>query len=373
MKIGFDAKRLFNNFTGIGNFSRTFLEALATHHPNEQYFLYSPTQRNNNITAPFINSEKYSVKLPTNILVRGSLWRTFGISSLVKKDNIDLYHGLSNELPIGLDIPSIVTIHDVAFKCFKNMYSQANRAIYDAKWKHACRVATHIIAISQSTKNDIVRYYNVEPERIDVVYQPVAPQYYETPSPQPEKLPVTTPYMLYVGTINSRKNLLGLVKAIHHLPSDLLIPLIVVGEGSDYKRQVMRFVAENNMERHVIFPQKRVSDVDLQQLYLNAQLFVYPSFYEGFGIPVVEAMLCGCPVVTSNISSLPEAAGPNSLLVDPTNIDDIKQKIISGLTDTNLRETMKETGREYALKNFSPKACVDSHINLYRKILKITS
>ncbi len=368
MKLGFDAKRLFNNFTGIGNFSRTLLGALTENMPQWEYFLYTPKVDENDVTKPFLHKENCHVKTPTGI-VRGSLWRSAAISSCAKKDQIDLYHGLSNELPMGLPCPSVVTIHDVAFRTFTDMYSVVDRSIYDAKWKHACKTAKRIVAISESTKKDIVNFYNIDPEKIDVIYQPAAPRFYEEVAPRPESLFIKKPFLLYAGTINSRKNLLGIVKALQLLPIELQIPLVVVGQGSGYKRQVQQFVKEYQMEKLVIFPEKRVSDEELHQFYLNAEAFVYPSFYEGFGLPVVEALLSSCPVLTSNVSSLPEAGGEKSLKADPTSIEDISQKLDLILSNTTLREDMKKAGRDYALRMFSLEKCAKAHIDLYERVI----
>ncbi len=160
--------------------------------------------------------------------------------------------------------------------------------------------------------------------------------------------------MLYVGTVNSRKNLMGVVKAMQRLPDSVRIPLVVVGSGRGYMKKVRDYIAHNNMEQWVIFPQQRVNDNMLRQLYRNATLFVYPSFYEGFGLPVVEASLCHCPVITSNLSSLPEAAGPDALLVDPSSIDDIAGKMELLLSDNDLRTRNADKAYEYALTTFHP-------------------
>ncbi len=368
MKIGYDAKRLFNNFTGIGNFSRTLVDILSTEAPDMEMVFYTPKVRTTPVTLPYLERRNCRISMPTG-LMRGGLWRTFSIAGQARRDGVDLFHGLSNELPVGLKVPSVVTIHDVAFHCFHDMYHWQDRRIYDMKWRHACSNADRVIAISQNTKDDIVRFYDVDPEKIDVVYQPVALRYYEKVEARPDSLFIKRPYMLYVGTVNSRKNLLGAVKALRTLPADLQIPIVCVGGGSDYKRKVQEYVAEHHMEGLVIFPDHRVEDDELHQLLLNAELFVYPSFYEGFGLPVVEALLCGCPVLTSNISSLPEAGGPDSLQADPASVEDIAEKMRLGLTDSALRERMITRGREYAVRMFHPEVSAKAHIDIYNKVI----
>ena len=371
MKIGFDAKRLFNNFTGLGNHSRTTVDILTEFYPGNEYFLYTPKIRHNAVSDPYMDLSGCHTITPHGLL-RGSAWRTFGLASAVKKDNIDIFHGLSNEIPTRLEIPSVVTIHDVAFKTFPDMYHATSRFIYNLKWRHACKVADRIIAISESTKQDVVRFYGVDPDRIDIVYQPVNSLYYTTDKGVcPEALVGYTenPYMLYVGSINSRKNLLGIVKAIELLPKDLSIPLVVIGDGREYKQKVLEYISAHNLKDRIIFSPEKVGTEGLRYLYTNAQLLIYPSFYEGFGLPVVEALLSKCPVITSNVSSLPEAAGPDSLLVDPTDLQDISDKIRMLLTDNALRESVIGKGYRYAMDNFSPEVLARRLMEVYNKLI----
>ena len=392
MKIGYDAKRLFNNFTGLGNYSRTMIDILTTYVPEHQYLLYSPKVTRNQVTMPYLEMEGCRTIVPTGMM-KGSLWRTYGMASALKNDEIDLFHGLSNELPVGLDrrrIPSVVTIHDVAFHTFPDMYRWHDRMIYDRKWKYACRHANHIIAISESTKADIIRFYDVPEEKISVIYQPVNKVYYEREALEPPLTPpregdsccfessplggdkrgvsgFMVPYMLYVGSVNSRKNLLGIVKAMELLPADMQIPLTFVGGGGSYKCEVEQYIAEHHME-HMFHWTSVIDSVSLKQLYTNATLFLYPSFYEGFGLPVVEAMLSGCPVLTSNTSSLPEAGGPSSLQINPRNIEEIRDGIVKILTDDALRNQMIEGGRKYAIEKFHPATLAKQLADLYEKM-----
>ena len=387
MKIGFDAKRLYNNFTGLGNHSRTTIDILTTEFPEHEYYLYTPKTRLNRVTEPYLTKEGCHTVQPCGIM-KGGAWRTFGLASAMKADGVQLFHGLSNEIPVGLrraGIPSVVTIHDVAFNTFPDMYYWHDRQIYDLKWKYACRNADRIIAISECTKRDIMRFYDVPDDRIDVVYQPVAPRYYiadasagndadtadgaTAPQAQPS-LPelVGRDYMLYVGSVNSRKNLLGIVKAMEMMPRDLDLPLVIVGDGGAYKQKVQEYITRHGMDDRFLWP-KNVSQDTLMSLYRSARLFVYPSFYEGFGLPVVEAQLCGCPVVTSNVSSLPEAGGPFALKADPTEPADISAQMVKILTDTDLRISLAAQGRDYALRTFHPSVLARELMATYSKVL----
>ena len=373
MKIGFDAKRLYNNFTGLGNHSRTTLDILTEYFPENDYVLFTPKVKNDSVVLPYLKKSHCETFVPKGML-RGSAWRTFGMSRDAKNADIDIFHGLSNELPIGLKVPSVVTIHDVAFRTFTDMYHWHDRIIYDMKWRYACNHADRIIAISECTKRDIMRFYGVDEKKIDVVYQPVNPIYYEelpTDNGDDWQWPVeeNTPYILYVGSINSRKNLLGIVKAIELLPKHLQIPLVVIGGGKEYKRLVEKYIADHDLGDLVKFVASVNSQKVLRKYYLNAHLFCYPSFYEGFGLPVVEALLCGCPVVTSSVSCLPEAGGPWSLKSDPKNAEDISQNIWSLLEDETLRRELGEKGRRWAMETFHPSVLSKQLMNVYEKVL----
>jgi len=372
MKIGFDAKRLYNNFTGLGNYSRTAIDILTESFPENEYLLYTPKIKENHVTSPYLDRKGCRTILPKSV-IRGSLWRTFRLASETKKDGVDLFHGLSNELPVGLDIPSVVTIHDVAFRTFPDMYHRTDIMTYNLKWRYACRNADRIIAISESTKQDIIRFYDVDPAKISVVYQPVNKIFYsqkECGSP-PQELAEQIgeqPFMLYVGSINSRKNLLGAVRALELLPGELRIPLVIVGDGREYKQKVMSYIAKQRLEDMTIFmPGKTI--YELKYLYRNARLLVYPSFYEGFGLPVVEALLSGCPVVTSNLSSLPEAAGPASMLADPNNPEEISDKMRMILSDETFRTKIAYEGLRYAAKRFNPQRLAKELMEVYRHTL----
>jgi glycosyltransferase involved in cell wall biosynthesis len=369
MRIGFDAKRLYNNFTGLGNHSRTTIEILTAEFPEEEYYLYTTKVTDNTVTYPFLHKAHCHTVVPSGAM-KGSLWRTLGIVNNLKKDSIELFHGLSNEIPVGIsktEIASVVTIHDVAFKTFPDMYHGLDRIVYDRKWNYACKHADHIIAISECTKNDIIKFYGVPEEKISVLYQPVSPIYYNE-GEEEAKEAADKPYMLYVGSINSRKNLLGIVKAMEMLPSDLQIPLVIVGNGGAYKQQVQHYIADHNMEKQFIWKQI-IDNRELKKLYAGASLFVYPSFYEGFGLPVVEALLCGCPIVTSNVSSLPEAAGPASIQIDPNDTRAIADGMEKALIDSGLRKRMIEEGRRYAMDSFHPTVLARKLMDIYKVTL----
>ena len=251
------------------------------------------------------------------------------------------------------------------------MYHWNDILIYDLKFKYSCKNSDRIIAISENTKRDIMNFYNVSEEKIDVVYQPVNDIYYTPISKDNARkllnADIPNDYLLYVGTINSRKNLLSIIKAIELLPQDLQIPLIIIGNGREYKQKVLEYISEHHIEKNIIWA--GFTDITMLQAYYTcAKAFIYPSFYEGFGLPVVEAMLCGAPVISSTVSSLPEAAGPSSLLVDPNDVEELSHAIRKVLTDDDLCNHMISSGMEYANNMFNPQKLANKLIETYDKL-----
>jgi len=376
-KIAFDAKRIFNNQTGLGNYSRTLLDNLYRFFPEQSYLLYTPRLPG--------NQNKYSKQFTTKAANTRfkHIWRSYSIRKDLERDEIDLYHGLSNEIPFWLkNIKTVVTIHDVIFKVLPNTYPQLDRWLYEEKTKYACKHADKIIAISEQTKADIIKFYDTDPARIEVIYQPCQPIFYEEEKVA-EKLGDTfnmfpnlsylkdlpSEYILYVGSIIERKNLLNAVKAIELLRENQRIPLVVVGNGKGYKKIVQDYIAAKKLEKWVVWLPDLTSVQALKHIYEKAQLLIYPSYYEGFGLPIVEAMLCEVPVITSNVSALKEAGGQAAKLINPNDVMAMSVAIQEIIEDSNLKRWMGEKGRAAALKRFDPKRLTAEVIKVYQKLL----
>lgn len=364
MRIGFDAKRLYNNFTGLGNYSRTLVCNLLTQFPDDELFLYTPKSKLDHIDGA-------TTKMPSKCK---RTWRSWGVKRDLIADRVQIYHGLSHDLPFAIHktgIKTVVTIHDVCYKTFPGMFPLVERMIYDIKYKYSCRKSDHIIAISESTKRDIIRYMKVDPSKISVVYQSINPIFYQrqsNPRNTIDHLGVPNKYILYVGSINSRKNLLGIVKAYSLMSQQDRLPLVVIGNGGSYKAEVLKYVEENDLHKYIIIFDS-VQDLRiLQAFYQSATLFVYPSFYEGFGLPVTEALLSGVPTITSSVSSLPEAGGDAAMYVDPTNIEELACSITTLLHDEKLRCEMIEKGLTYAHSKFNPELLTKQVHNIYREL-----
>lgn len=371
MKIGFDAKRAYNNAAGLGNFSRNCMTALSAQFPDDRFFLFHPGNRTplyapqGNCTE--IKPEKFWWKNLNNA------WRSFQITKLAKKLELDIYHGLSHELPVGIEktgIKSVVTIHDLIYLRYSEFFRRIDRNIYDRKFRHACRVADRIHAISEQTKRDLVTYFSVPEEKIQVVYQSVNPLFFqqadaETKLQFRKKKQLPAKFILTVGTVEPRKNLLALLGGM--VSSGINIPLVVVGKPTKYQQKAEAFISANKESLQVIFL-TGIQNHELALLYQLAEVMIYPSLFEGFGLPVAEAQASGCPVITSNTSSLPEAGGDAAIYISPENPEEIGKAIDSLLNDKNLREILIINGKRNA-QRFLPEILASQLKELYNSLL----
>lgn len=372
MIIGFDAKRAFNNFTGLGNYSRTLIETLAKYYPENEYHLFTP-KIIDHPRLDFIQSyPSVSVHFPTGFMRKiHPLWRSYFIANDILRENIGIFHGLSHELPLKIpeNVKTVVTIHDLIHEHYPQFYPFIDRKIYSWKFKSACEKADVVVAISEATKQDIMDFYKIEDSKIKVIYQSCHPQFYtHTPLSILNKNKHNLPknYVLYVGTVNERKNLLGLVKSLQMVDNQLDIKLVVIGEGGDYFKKVRNYVLENRMESRVLFL-SNIPFSDFPNIYRGAKALVLPSFQEGFGIPIIEALWSGCPVITSEGGCFPEAGGPDSIYINPHDSEAIAHAIEQVMTDASLRERMILRGGEYVQK-FHEKRIGEEWERLYKSL-----
>jgi glycosyltransferase involved in cell wall biosynthesis len=374
MRIGFEAKRVFKNFTGLGNYSRAVVKILASAYLKDQFLLYTPLKDQKISQSLEHDFSNISIKEAPGKFFK-SLWRISGITKDLRKDKIDLFHGLSNELPLNIKkarIPSVVTIHDLIFLRYPQYYKFIDRKIYGYKFRKACENADRIIAISQQTKDDIIEYFNIPSSKIAIVYQGCDPVFgilkdEVSLNNIKSKYQIPDNFLLCVGTIETRKNQLLIVKALAHISED--IHLVIVGRPTLYKKEIQDFLSLHpHLVKRVTFLEK-VPFEDLPLIYQCASIFVYPSRIEGFGIPIVEALNSRIPVIAATGSCLEEAGGPNSLYIHPDDDIALAEAISRINSDNALREKMIAEGITYS-KNFSDDAIATNLMNVYLKTLE---
>ena len=374
MKIGFDGKRAVCNNTGLGNYSRLLVKVLSNHYPDLEYALYTPEKRDNPRLMPLLTRQGVSVATPDKPLWKAvpALWRVAAMARQMARDGVDIIHGLSGELPFDLAasrLPSVVTVHDLIFRRCPECYKPADRKIYDYKVRKAAGQATRVLAISQCTKRDLISDYGISEDKIDVVYQGCDPIFgqavqEDVKSSVREKYQINGPYILYVGSIEERKNLLLLVKALKALKED--ISVIAIGKHTPYTDTVETYIRENNLSGRVRIL-THIPFNELAAFYQMATLFVYPSFFEGFGIPILEAQLAGIPVIAATGSCLEEAGGSSALYTDPRNEQELRGLIESVLNEPKLAESMRSGGREN-IRRFMPDVLAAHFMRVYENI-----
>jgi glycosyltransferase involved in cell wall biosynthesis len=360
LTIAYDAKRLFHNQTGLGNYSRTLLEGLIRTFPENRYLLASPLPDKHPWNEIFFNPPCELVSPSAG--TPGWFWRAFTMMQSLKTEKIQLFHGLSGELPRiagKKNFPFVLTVHDLLFEEFPEDYSYFDRNIHNLKLKHGLKYADAIIAISESTRRAIEKKYPEIKHKVKVVYQGVDPFFskkedaeYIQNTRNWHALPES--FLLFTGSWGGRKNLSGVVAALKI--SGLDIPLVITGNIAEKEYIGLKY-------KNVI----RLRNLDkraLRALYILATALVYPSKGEGFGLPVVEAMMAGTPVITSNRSSLTEAAGNAALLVDPFNPDDISEALKRITSDETLRKTLIEKGFEQT-KRFDMHTAAQKIMEIY--------
>ena len=370
--IGYDAKRIVRNGTGLGSYGRTLVNDIArcaeSTDPALQLRLYAPDEGREDLRNQIINHQNVTFCYPSHSVLpfHKAAWRTKGIVKDLLHDGVRLYHGLSGELPIGIrksGIKSVVTIHDLIFLRHPEFYNWLDTKIYAWKFRQTIREADHIIAVSECTKRDIIELGQVDESRISVIYQSCAPRFNISSSQNEEER--TSRYILSVGSIEARKNILLAVKALPYLPED--ISLVIVGRHTKYTDQVTDYAKANHLD-HRVRILHGVSDEELPALYAGAEAFVYPSVYEGFGIPIIEAISCGLPVVACTGSCLEEAGGPDSLYVAPDDAEGMANAIRQSLRGAEGRDQRILRSREY-IRRFEGHDVASQVIDLYHSLI----
>ena len=368
LKIGFDAKRIVRNGTGLGSYGRTLVNDLAQY--PLRLNLYAPDKGRDDLRTQIVERDNIAFVYPTSRHFK-SYWRSRGIVADLKRDGIQLFHGLSGELPFGIrksGIKSVVTIHDLIFLRHPEFYNPIDVQIYKWKFRQTIKEADYIIAISECTKRDILEYGGnlVSEDKITLIYQSCSPRFNTSQNYKTSHLNSKLGrYVLSVGSIEPRKNTMLALKALHHLPDD--ISLVLVGRHTAYTDKLIQYARANGLG-HRLHILHGVPDTDLPALYAGAECFVYPSVYEGFGIPIIEAISCGLPVVACTGSCLEEAGGPDSLYVAPNDAIGMANAIRRSLKGADDREERIQRSMDY-IRRFSGTDVAGQVVDVYKRVL----
>ena len=374
MRIGFDAKRIFFNNRGLGSYGRNLLWALLKNYTQHEYYLYSPNPHGSSLFSRELkNHENLFLKTPNLPRMFNGFWRTYLLGSQLVSDQIDLYHGLSHELPLNLTgtTKKVVTIHDLIFLKYPQFFSPMNRGIYINKIRHACKVADVIIAISEATKHDLLVHLKIPEEKIIVVYQSCDEVFYAPSKLEDnlEHLAIPSKYILFVGALIPHKNPMAILKAMK-LMTEEDCHLVIVGKGKKYYRQMQTYLQLNNLSDrvHFISNQGPITNQQLALLYKRALMFVFPSMLEGFGIPIIEAMFSGTPVIINQGAGLSEAAGDAACQLDVNDSKLFAKTMDRIIQDRSWRKELI-AGGELHVQKFRQETIAEQLMKCYQGLL----
>lgn len=345
MRIGINGYLAARGVGGIARHSLVLLEALLRYAPEHEYVVFSD--------RPLPADLRSDQRIVNRVfrLPPFTAWEQFGIPLLATGSRLDVFFGPAYGLPLLLlGTPTVLMIHDLGFQLVPETHLQKARGYYDIFLRPSLRRARRVITPSQSTARDTSALLRVPRERIDVIYNAISPRFRPVADPTTlasvrSRYDLPERFILYLGTIEARKNLVRLIaayaraRAVHGITE----PLILAGSLGWLYEDVLNLPAKLGLENDV----RRlgfVEDADLPALLSAAHLFVYPSLYEGFGLPPIEAMACGTPVVASSAPSLPEVLGDAALLADPRDVDALADALARGVTDAPLRSRLREAG-----------------------------
>ncbi len=349
MRIGIDARIIAYRRGGITNYIRHLLPALTALDPDTEYrVLRHRRDRTRGEAGP--NVRRVTVWTPCH-----HRWEKWALGIEIAPLRLDLLHSPDFIPPAFGAWHFVITVHDLNFLYYPHFLTAESRRYYNDQIGWAVAHADHILAVSEATRADLIRLLGVSPEKVTTVYEGVSPAFCPLPSDETQKTlhryGLTPGYLLFVGTLEPRKNLPGLLTAYRILldRGETREPLVVVGGKGWLYEEIYKRVATLYLENHVRFIHD-VPDEDLPAFYNGAALLAMPSFYEGFGLPALEAQACGTPVVISDRGSLPEVAGAAAVIVNPDSPEDIAAGIARVLGDPSLQAALRSAGPTWAAR-----------------------
>lgn len=309
---------------------------------------------------------------PTDRPLQRIFWEQTALPAELRRLEVDVFHSPVNVLPEYVPCASVVTVHDLAFVRYPQYFRPARRGYQRIFTARSVRRATLTVAVSESTRRDLIECFQVPEERVRVIYPAIDPIFRPVEDEQTladfrARHDLPQRYLLYLGTLEPRKNLVGLVEAYARLRAQHADtpPLVLAGAKGWYYQPLFERINSLGMQQHITFA-GYVARAEQPLWYAGAELFVYPSLYEGFGLPVAEALACGTPTITSNVSSMPEAGGSMAMLVDPNDWDALAHTMRVALADPQARARTLDGGPRWA-RQFSSSRMAAAYANVYRE------
>lgn len=371
MRILINGLTLCGRFTGVQYYTENLINNLASEVADDLKIdvLVSGSYKGNSNSTNFVKS----VHFDSASRLKRILFENRKLSKLYKKWDYDILHSPAYILPYNWNLPGIITVHDTISLDYPEYCSTLNMINFNLNLKRSVRKAEKVIAVSECVKRDIIRTCKVNPEKIEVIYNGINPNFREVTDARElnsvkVKYGLPDNYILFVGNIEPKKNLERLLLAFDLLAGKKEIPhyLVIVGQKGWKYKKFFETLSKIKFSDKVILT-GYVNEEELRSIYTMADVFVFPSLYEGFGYPVLEAMSCGTPVVASDSGALPEVTGGNCLFVDPYSIEEIASAIGSLVLEESLRKQLISSGLRH-VQDFTLKKSVTNTLNLYRSL-----
>jgi glycosyltransferase involved in cell wall biosynthesis len=373
MKIGIDCRIYSSKFTGIGRYVYELVHRIAKLDTANEYVLFFNNPEFDDFVPPSIRFKKVLVDVPIY-----SLKEQTKFLKALNKENLDLMHFTHFNAPIFYKKPSVVTIHDLTLSYYpgKKNRSFLKRFGYHLTIRAAVHHAKKVITISQNSKKDLMKLVGTPEEKIEVIYQGVGEEF-KVINDQAridktlDKYNLKNPFLLYTGVWRSHKNIPNLIKAFHKIRSEFNLPdlkLAITGKEDPFYPEIKETISKLKENDNIMLT-GLVSESELLDFYNAADLYVFPSLYEGFGLPPLEAMACKTPVAASQVSSIPEICGKgNAVFFDPESADDIAQKVYALYENKILQNRLIENGVE-RVKQFTWTSMAENTYHLYKSCL----
>ncbi len=372
MRVGFDITAIPRAKSGVGFYVLNLLKALAEIDRENEYYIFS--KKEDQLLVDFDTNSFNIIPCSTSNRLLRLGWEQILLPRHISRHKLKVFHSPHYTVPLKSKIPVVTTIHDMTFFTHPDVHEKSKVIFFQQMIPLATRRADAVIAVSENTKKDAMKFLDLPENKIHVVYEGVDTRLYK-PLKQDrqsslikERYGLRKDFILFVGTLEPRKNIDGVIRAFWQVTKETegQYNLVVTGTKGWNYQSIFALVQELNLQENVQFT-GYVPEEDLPHLFNAATVFVYPSFYEGFGIPPLEAMACGTPVVASNVSSLPEVVGDGGLLVDPYKVDEIAESILRILTHEDLRGELARKGRERA-QLFTWQGAAQKTVDIYNLV-----
>ncbi len=379
MRIGIDIRNISKRRTGDEVVFFNLVKNLAKIDDVHEYWLFTDIIEESilgNIIKNLEISEKHNFKIVSLKSTNRFIWNLWTLQRYLRRNPVDVYH-TQYILPffIPRKIKLITTIHDISFNFFPQFIKWTDLFFLKMLIPWSLKRTDKIIAVSKFTKDEIIRFYKIAPEKVEVAYNSVGNNFAQNYFPQKEVDVVRTKYnlpekfILYLGTMQPRKNLSFLIEAYVGIKDKIPgVKLVLAGKKSyNYDRKIDQIVASYKLEKDVLFP-GFIDELDKPVVFYLSQLFVFPSLYEGFGIPILEAMSQGVPVLAADISSLREVGGEGALYFNTSDLASLKDKIYNVSVDNNLKNKLVNSGLE-KVKVFSWEKSAREMVRIYNSLI----